>query len=138
MEESVDTALTDEAIRVVGKYKPDFVFLYLGKTDNVGHDYGWMTKEYLERINIAIDNVKRMIESFGEEYSVIIMADHGGHDRCHGDGRPEDFTIPLFFIGQSFTPGVIIEQLTLLDIAPTVAKVMGFEPVAEWEGKAIF
>ena len=97
---------------------------------------GW-SEEYLRRISIAIDNVKRMIEQFGDEYSVIIMADHGGHDRSHGTEMPEDMTIPLFFYGEEFTVGEIKEELSLLNIAPTIAAVMGISPDPDWDGKSI-
>ena len=138
MKESSDTALTDEAIKVIGEHKPDFAFLYMVETDEKGgHDNGWMSDEYLRRINIAISNARRVIETFGDEYSVIIMADHGGHDRCHGTNMPEDMTIPLFFFGKDFTPGEISEELSLLDIAPTIVKIMGLEPECEWEGRAV-
>ena len=138
MKESSDTALTDEAIKVIGEHKPDFAFLYMVETDEKGgHDNGWMSDEYLRRINIAISNARRVIETFGDEYSVIIMADHGGHDRCHGTNMPEDMTIPLFFFGKDFTPGEISEELSLLDIAPTIVKIMGLEPDREWEGRAV-
>ena len=137
--ESSDTDLTFEAIKRIELDKPDFVFLYMVETDEKGgHDNGWMSEQYLMRVNIAISNVKRMIEKFGDEYSVIIMADHGGHDRSHGTMMPEDMTIPLFFYGKEFTPGVINEQISLLEIAPTIAKVMGIEPDPDWEGKSIF
>ena len=137
--ESSDTVLTDAAIETISTDKPDFVFLYMVETDEKGgHDNGWMSEEYLRRISVAIDNAKRVIERFADEYSIIIMADHGGHDRCHGTDMPEDMTIPLFFLGKEFTPGVIEKPLSLLDIAPTIAKIMGIEPEMEWEGKAIF
>ncbi len=139
MKESSDTVLTDEAIKTIGENKPDFAFLYMVETDEKGgHDNGWMSEEYLRRISIAIDNAKRIIDNFGSEYSIIIMADHGGHDRTHGTDLPEDMTIPLFFIGKEFTPGVITKQLSLLDIAPTIAKIMGIEPEEEWEGNPVF
>ncbi len=138
MKESSDTVLTDEALRVIGENKPDFAFLYMVETDEKGgHDNGWMSEEYLRRISIAIDNVKRVIEAFGDEYSVIVMADHGGHDRSHGSTMPEDMTIPFFFYGREFTPGRVVDGLSLLDIAPTVAKLMGIEPEAEWEGHSV-
>ena len=138
MKESSDTVLTDEAIKTISEEKPDFAFLYMVETDEKGgHDNGWMSEEYLRRISIAIDNVKRVIEQFGNEYSVIIMADHGGHDRSHGSTMPEDMIIPLFFYGKDFTPGVIAEELSLLDIAPTIAKLMDVEPEREWEGKSV-
>ena len=79
----------------------------------------------------------RVIDTFGDEYSVIIMADHGGHDRCHGTDMPEDMTIPLFFFGKEFTPGELSDELSLLDIAPTIVKIMGLEPDREWEGRSL-
>ena len=138
MKESSDTVLTDEAIRNIDENDPDFVFLYMVETDEKGgHDNGWMSKEYLRRISIATDNVKRVIERFGDKYSIIIMADHGGHDRSHGSEMPEDMTIPFFFFGKEFHAGEISKELSLLDIAPTIAKIMGIEPEPEWEGSPI-
>ena len=136
--ESSDTVLTDEALKLIGEEHPDFAFLYMVETDEKGgHDNGWMSDEYFRRISIAIDNAKRVIERFGEEYSIIIMADHGGHDRCHGTDMPEDMTIPLFFIGERFTKGPIDRKLSLLDIAPTIASILGIEPEDEWEGRSL-
>ena len=136
--ESVDTLLTDEAIRVISEYKPDFAFLYMVDTDEKGgHDSGWMTEEYLKRICIAIDNTKRMIDTFGDEYTVIIMADHGGHDRTHGTTMPEDMTVPFFFIGDMFEKNKETDGISLLDIAPTIAKIMGVIRDEAWEGRSI-
>ncbi len=138
MQESGDTVLTDEADKLIRKHKPDFVFLYMVETDEKGgHDNGWMSDEYLKRIYTAIDNTKRMIEKFSNEYSVIIMADHGGHDRMHGTQLPEDTTIPLFFLGPEFKPGNNIKDASLLDIAPTIADIMGVSKDANWEGKSL-
>lgn len=138
-EESSDTVLTNEAEKLIEQHHPDFVFLYMVETDEKGgHDNGWMSDEYLKRISIAIDNAKRMIDKFGDEYSVIIMADHGGHDRSHGTEMPEDMTIPLFFYGPDFKAGEIKEGLSLLDIAPTIAGIMGINPDPDWEGRKVF
>lgn len=138
MQESGDTVLTDEAEKLITKHKPDFVFLYMVETDEKGgHDNGWMSDEYLKRIYTAIDNTKRMIEKFSNEYSVIIMADHGGHDRMHGTQLPEDTTIPLFFLGPEFKHGNNIKDASLLDIAPTIADIMGVSKDANWEGKSL-
>lgn len=138
MQDSCDTVLTDEAQKLISAHKPDFVFLYMVETDEKGgHDNGWMSQEYLRRISIAIDNVKRIIEKFGEEYSIIVMADHGGHDRSHGTELPEDMTIPLFFCGPDFVAGQTIPDASLLDIAPTIAEVMGIVPDREWEGRPL-
>ena len=140
MQESGDTALTDACEKILEERKPDLAFLYMVETDEKGgHDNGWMSEEYLKRISIAIDNVKRMIEKFGDEYTIIVIADHGGHDRSHGSTLPEDLTIPLFFYGKEFPKGKIIEEdISLLEIAPTIAKILGVPEEAEWEGKPVF
>ena len=39
-------------------------------------------------------------------------------------------------IGSHFEKGKEID-CSILDIAPTVAKIMGFSPVNEWEGSSI-
>ena len=137
-EESSDTALTDRALERIRVSKPDFVFLYMVETDEKGgHDNGWMTEEYLRRVSIAVDNIKRFIEACGEEYTVVITADHGGHDRHHGLDIPEDMTIPMFYIGKRFEAGKRFSGGSILDIAPTIAKLMGADPADEWEGTCV-
>jgi len=136
--ESVDTELTDLALERIRRSKPDFVFLYLVDTDEKGgHDCGWMSEEYLKRISIALDNVKRVWEECRDEYTIVITADHGGHDRGHGDNIPEDMTIPQFYIGPDFEPGKELENVSLLDTAPTIARLMDVPPADEWQGKAL-
>jgi arylsulfatase A-like enzyme len=96
-----------------------------------------MTPEYLECIHNAIENVKRVYEAVGDEYTIVVTADHGGHDRCHGTDRPEDMTIPMFFIGKRFEAGKKLENVSLLDIAPTIADVMSVTRAPEWEGRSL-
>lgn len=63
-EESADTSLTEQAIARIQQSSPDFVFLYLVDTDDKGgHDWGWMTESYLNRICIALDNICRVVEA---------------------------------------------------------------------------
>ena len=136
--EHSDALLTDRALNYIEVAKPDFVFLYMVETDEKGgHDAGWMSETYLDYIKCAIDNVKRVIETVGDEYTVIVTADHGGHDRTHGTELPEDMIIPMIFHGPEFEANKELENVTILDIAPTVASVMGVEIPREWEGKSL-
>ena len=137
-EDSSDTALTDSALARIRKSKPDFVFLYMVETDEKGgHDSVWMTEEYLNRISIAVDNIKRVIEECGDEYIIIVTADHGGLDRTHGMEIPEDRTIPMFYFGKEFEAGKRFSGGSILDIAPTIAKIMDAASAEEWEGVSI-
>ena len=49
----------------------------------------------------------------------------------------EDMTIPMFFYGPQFEPGREIRGVSILDIAPTIADIMGVAPAKEWEGKSL-
>jgi arylsulfatase A-like enzyme len=46
-------------------------------------------------------------------------------------------TIPQFYIGPRFTPGKVLHGVSILDIAPTVADLMGFSPAGEWTGRSL-
>ncbi len=136
--ENTDAMLTDSALAYIKLAHPDFVFLYMVETDEKGgHDNGWMTDAYLKRIHDAIDNVKKVIEETNGEYTIIVTADHGGHDRAHGSDLDEDMTIPMIFYGKEFAPGKELENVSILDIAPTIAKIMGVPSAPEWEGKPL-
>ena len=136
--EHTDAIVTDRALDFIGKAKPDFVFIHMVETDEKGgHQTGWMSETYLDYVNHAIGNVKRIIEEAGDEYTVIITADHGGHDDTHGTEAPEDMTIPMIFHGKQFERGKKLSGVSILDIAPTVADIIGVPKVREWEGKSL-
>ena len=106
-------------------------------TDGSGHDSGWMSDAYIRCIYNAFDNIKRVIEHAGDEYSVLVVTDHGGHDRTHGTDMEENMTIPMFFYGKEFEPGRILNNVSILDIAPTIVDMMGILPDEEWEGRSL-
>lgn len=136
--EHTDGILTDRALNFIELAHPDFVFLYMVETDEKGgHDCGWMTDTYLDYIKCAINNVKKVIETVGDEYTVIVTADHGGHERRHGTDMPEDMTIPMFFHGPDFEAGKELSGVSILDLAPTVVDVMGVEKDPEWVGTSV-
>ena len=136
--EHTDCILTNRALDYIKLANPDFVFLYMGETDEKGgHDAGWMSETYLDYIYKAIDNVKKVIEEVGQEYTIVVTADHGGHDRCHGTDMPEDMTIPMFFCGNCFKQEKELKNVSILDIAPTIADIMGVSAPREWEGKSL-
>ena len=136
--DNTDRILTNKALDCINELKPNFVFLYMVETDEKGgHDNGWMSDAYLHCIYEAFNNVKTVIEQTKGEYTVIVTADHGGHDRSHGSDRKEDMTIPMFFYGDSFQPGHVMKDVSLLDLAPTIADIMKVPAAREWEGKSL-
>lgn len=130
-----DRKITDIAIDYIRREQPDFTFVYLGETDEVGgHDKGWMSETYLGCIRNAMDCIQKIYESMPQGYTLMVMADHGGHERRHGENIPEDMTIPVIFCGPRFAPGRKLEGVSLKDVAVTVAKLLEVPKVREWEG----
>ena len=129
--------LTDAAIAYLKKYEADFTFIYFGYPDMAGHQHGWMTEEYDEAIRSSWNNIEKLMNALGDEYTYIITADHGGHDRTHGSDMPEDMVIPVIINGKDFAKGEIQGEVNIMDIAPTVTKLLGVEPDPEWEGKSL-
>ncbi|MBE6643782.1 MAG: hypothetical protein E7612_00220 [Ruminococcaceae bacterium] len=136
--ELANKLVTDAAISHLSGYDIDFCFLYLGVLDEVGHKFGWMTPEYFAEIESSWAEIDRIVAALPEDYTVIVTADHGGHDRTHGTEMPEDMTIPVFIKGKDFTPGELFENVSIKDIAPTVAKLLDVPANEEWEGVALF
>ena len=129
--------LTDAAISYLKKYDTDFTFIYFGYPDMAGHDHGWMTEEYLEAIQSSWNNIEKLMNELGDEYTYIITADHGGHNRTHGTDMPEDMIIPIIINGKDFEKGADLGDANIIDIAPTITKLLGVEADKEWEGKAL-
>jgi len=137
--EEANRRVTDAAVRAVSEGKTDFIFLYLGWVDEAGHASGWMGEEYMNAVRSSWRDIARTVAAIpgDEEWSVIVTADHGGHARGHGTKLPEDMTIPIFFRGKNFAPGTLLEDVSIKDIAPTAAALLGVKPAPEWEGKSL-
>lgn len=129
--------LTESAITYLKKFDTDFTFIYFGYPDMAGHNHGWMSGEYTEALESSWDNIEKLMSELGDEYTYIITADHGGHDRTHGSDMPEDMLIPVIIKGKDFEAKKITDDVNIIDIAPTIARILGVEPDAEWEGKPL-
>ena len=132
--EKSDERIAAAAVEYIRAEEPDFLFLYLGETDEVGHAHGWMGEEYLAAIHNALSCIERVYRALPEGYQMIVLADHGGHGRSHGTDMPEDMTIPLCFVGSRFEAGAKLTGVSIKDVAPTVASLLEVAPAPEWEG----
>lgn len=129
--------ITETVIEYLNQNDVDFTFVYMGHTDMAGHNFGWMSEQYMNAMQHCWKNVERILNGLKGEYTIIITTDHGGHDRTHGTDLPEDMTIPMFVFGKDYEAGVEIKDANIKDVAPTVAKILGVESDEEWEGKEI-
>lgn len=135
--EATNKMLTDNAIDYINHFSPDFTFLYLGLVDEVGHKHGWMSDEYIQSVRDSWDCIEKISEAVPEDVTVIVLSDHGGHDRSHGTDKPEDMTIPILIKGKSAKPGEQLPSANIIDIAPTITKLLNVESNEDWEGKSL-
>jgi len=119
--------LAAEFARIWNQQNYHFTFIHIREPDAYGHQYGWMSSEYLNQAipltDKAIGNIINTI-SKGEKANntlLIITADHGGKDKTHWSKRPEDLTIPWIATHSQLTPETITDtQVNIVDTAPTI------------------
>jgi len=136
-----DTVLVGQAIPLLKKGF-GLAFLHFATTDDMGHNYGWLSSQQLSVVRRADEAIGSLLTAL-EEASLrsgtllIVSADHGGHDQTHGSRLPEDMTIPWIANG----PGIIPQTLTLAinttDTAATVAWALGLRVPPGWVGRPI-
>lgn len=131
--ENTDCILTEKA--VLAAPEADFIFLYLGETDEKGHASGWMSGEYLAAVNNAWNCIKYICEKLENEYNIVVTADHGGHGRGHGSSAEEDMNIPVWF--HCDFPRKNNKPINITDIAPTIAALFQISPNRDWEGESL-
>ena len=107
----------------------------------MGHTYAWMSDKYYWAVNYIFDNVARVLSVLPEEYVVIITSDHGGGggygDKSHGSSQEVDMTIPFFIIGDEYECGRVLNEISILDVAPTVADILEVEAECYWSGNSV-
>ena len=129
--------ITDAAIDFLTKNDIDFTFLYLGYTDMAGHNYGWMSEQYMDAMENSFNNIRKLIDKLPDDYVIIVTADHGGHDRTHGTELDEDMIIPIIALDKSGNAKLDFTNASIKDIAPTITNLLGVNPDDEWEGKSL-
>ena len=134
--EKSDNKLTDKMIQYATEYSPDFVFLYLGETDEVGRGTSWESKEYHSQVYNAWSCIEKVTNALGNTYRIIVTADHGGHDSSHGTEDPRDMHIPII-ISKTKTASDKLSCANIIDIAPTITAIMGVEANEYWQGTSL-
>ena len=130
--------LRNAVISHVENTPTDFTFLYFGHTDAIGEKSGFMSASYIAAVEYVFENLFAVLEALPDNYTVIITADHGGHNRTHGYTVPEDMYIPVFIIGDGFEAGADLgEGISILDIAPTVVDIIGTPAEDYWVGESL-
>ena len=142
-EKNLDIDIAMIAADCLRQYCPDFCFIYLEGVDIVGHEYGFMSDKYIgaiEAANFAVDIILNELErsNLSDKYNIILHSDHGGIDKHHIKEVPEVMTIPWIAYGPDVKQNhVITSEVSVIDTAPTLAKIMGVPKHHTWRGNCV-
>ncbi|GAB4365865.1 MAG: alkaline phosphatase family protein [Elainellaceae cyanobacterium] len=111
-------------------WHPDFMVVHPSGIDDIGHKFGGESKEYRNK-TIAMDDLLCQVLPVWMDagYHILVTADHGMNaDANHGGTSPDVREVPLFCIGNAFTPGTHLEGLSQLAITPMLCQLLSLPP----------
>lgn len=76
-----------------------------------------------------------LVVEVGEPYSLFVGPPREGSDGLHG-GQSE-MSVPLLLSGHRIRPGAVALQPRHVDVAPTIAHLLGVEPANAAEGRVL-
>jgi Type I phosphodiesterase / nucleotide pyrophosphatase len=102
-----DRQVTDEAIGILRRHRPNLLFVHLPGPDVAGHTYGWGSPQQIDAVQHADAQVGRLLDTLSDlgltdSTFLLVSADHGGTGLSHGGPDPRSRTIPWIAAG----PGV--------------------------------
>ncbi len=122
---------------------PRLAFLHFSDPDTAGHKSGWGSPEQKEAFKVTDQALGQFLRALkgspmAEDSVVIISADHGGHDKTHGDNIPDDMLIPWIAWGKGVKAGhVIAAPVTTYDTAATALWLLGVPVPEGFDGKPV-
>lgn len=121
---------------------PTLIFLYTVHTDHAGHDFKWMSKEYitaLEEADLAIGKLVSELKSEGlyDETNFFLITDHGGNEKGHGGMSAVEMTVPWAVTGPGIQKGKILaEPNNNTNTANVICRLFGITAIPKaWIGE---
>ena len=128
-----------EATRALLREKrPDLFVLDFSITDDAGHGWGAASRQYQAAAQAVDEEIQRLAPEMDLRRGVLIVTADHGHTPRGGHGGPEEpvMHVPLVLVGATVRPGTTgtAEQI---DLAPTVAVLLGIETPASSQGRPL-
>jgi hypothetical protein len=115
------------------------VVLLPGAVDEAGHEEGADSDEYRDAAKLVDRQLETSLASIDlSRDTVIVVADHGHTDEGgHGGLEPEVMEVPLIMAGAGIRKGAAITDAQLIDVAPTVAALLGLPAPSHGLGRTL-
>jgi hypothetical protein len=137
---NVDRELTELAARHLQREKPDCCLLYLEGADIAGTHFGFTSEPYLESVEQADRALGLLLEHLAvvglqQDYVTMVVG-------CCSARPPIEtqtsFCLPLLLAGPGIRKGEELDRpLSLLDLTPTMAGILGLAPHPDWRGRVL-
>lgn len=132
-----DAEIANEAI-VQMQAGFDLMFVHFPDTDLAGHEHGWLSNAYAERVTAMDRAVARVLSAMPPGTTVILSADHGGQGTNHAARKAENLTIPWIIAGPRVVArGDLARPVRTTDTAATALYVLGLSLPPEAEGRPV-
>lgn len=117
----------------------ELVVMLVGAVDVAGHAHGGESPQYRNASLVADHALSRALGGVDlERDAIIITSDHGHTNRGgHGGIEPEVMMVPLIAAGAGISPGSMPLDARLIDIAPTVAALLGIPAPGHGLGRTL-
>ena len=118
--------------------KPNLFLLDFTIADEAGHAWGAASREYEAAAAAVDEEILRMAAELDLRRSVLVVTADHGHTATGGHGGPEEpvIHVPLVLAGGPLRPGSTA-QAEQVDVAPTVAALLGIEVPASSQGRPL-
>ena len=130
------------AVNIIKQKKPDLMFVHFGDPDYYGHTYGWGSPQQMKSFaecDKAIDKIITTLRRAGllSETTILITADHGGHEKTHGMDVTDDREIPWIAYGAGVVPGAKLGTVRTVDTAATALWLLGVPIPPDMDGTPV-
>jgi predicted AlkP superfamily pyrophosphatase or phosphodiesterase len=138
-----DPEIKQQALQFIEAGLPTVLFIHFPDTDRIGHAFGWMSANQLHAVTFVdglIGEIVAKLEGGGylESTLLIVTADHGGHDKVHGDDSPEDRTIPWLAVRPGGPAGITLTRpVNTYDTAATALHALELPIPENWDGQPV-
>lgn len=123
------------------RHYPTLVYLYSVHTDHAGHQYKWMSPEYIRSIEEADKAIGWLLEHMKKERLTdhtyfFFLTDHGGVEYGHGGLSTTEMIVPWGIIGPGIRKGIKMQEPNnTVNTAALILHLFGAEKPHCWTGE---